>query len=293
MRNLKKLFGISLLLAVVSLANVPALAATKQQVKNAKATAENLSNSVTHSYNADKSVQLGMLVQLKPDDPKTIIPLDSKNVKNMLGVAIPSSNATIVLTPEKVEQQQTLVATTGHYSVLVSNQAGPIKVGDYVTASAIDGVAMKADEDQEQIVGKAAGNFTGTSNVIGTVKLKDSFNRENTIALGRIPVDINISHNPLFTKTVDYVPGFLAKVAVTVANHPVSVARIYLCMAVLAITAVLAGNMIYSGIRSGMIAVGRNPLSKKSIIKSLIQTVIASLIIFVAGVLAVYLLLKL
>jgi len=51
--------------------------------------------------------------------------------------------------------------------------------------------------------------------------------------------------------------------------------------------------VMYSGIRSGMIAVGRNPLSKKSIIRSLIQTVIAGLIIFLAGVFAVYLLLKL
>jgi hypothetical protein len=51
--------------------------------------------------------------------------------------------------------------------------------------------------------------------------------------------------------------------------------------------------MLYSGIRSGMIAVGRNPLSKKSIMRSLIETVIAGLIVFAVGIFAVYLLLKL
>ncbi|HVX24230.1 MAG TPA: hypothetical protein VG992_02710, partial [Candidatus Saccharimonadales bacterium] len=68
---------------------------------------------------------------------------------------------------------------------------------------------------------------------------------------------------------------------------------IYLSLVVLLAITFIVANVMYSGIRSGMIAVGRNPLSKKSIIRSLIQTVIAGLTIFVAGVLAVYLLLKL
>jgi hypothetical protein len=152
---------------------------------------------------------------------------------------------------------------------------------------------MKASETQDQVIGKAAGNFTGTSNVIGTVKVKDTVNKESTVALGRINVDINITHNPLTQKTVDFVPAFLSGVAVSVAGKPVSVARIYLSTVILVVTMLLAGNMLHSGIRGGMIAVGRNPLSKKSIIKSLIQTVLAGLIVFVVGVFAVYLLLKL
>jgi hypothetical protein len=221
------------------------------------------------------------------------VPLPESDIKAMLGVVIPQSSATIVLSPAKVTQQQVLVATSGHYEVLVSNQAGPIKVGDYVTISSLAGVGMKAGQDEAEVIGKAAGNFTGSANVIGSVKLKDTLGKELNVSIGRIPVDVNVSHNPLFQKSVDYVPGFLAKVAVTVATHPVSAARIYLSMALLVITALVTGNMLYSGVRSGMIAVGRNPLSKKSIIRSLIQTVIAGLIIFVAGVFAVYLLLKL
>lgn len=259
----------------------------------AKATNQNITSGVTQSYSADTSVQIGMIVELKVKQPDTVVPLPSSDMTAMLGVVIPQSNATIVLTPKQVTQQQVLVATSGHFSVLVSNQAGPIKVGDYITISAISGIGMKAGEGQLEVVGRATGSFTGSSNVIGQVKLKDTVGRESTVSIGRIPVDITVSHNPLFQKTVDYVPGFLAKIAVTVASHPVSVARIYLSCAVLVITAVIVGNMLYSGIKSGMIAVGRNPLSKKSIIRSLIQTVVAGLIIFVAGVFAVYLLLKL
>lgn len=268
-----------------------ASAATSSSSKSNKPV--DISAGVTHSYNADTTVQTGMLVQLKKTDTTSVVPLSEKDMKNMLGVVIPNGNATIVLTPENVKQQQVLVGTSGQFSVLVSNQNGRIKSGDYITISAIDGVGMRADDGQAMVLGRAGGDFNGTTNVIGSVQLKDSLNKNVAVSLSRIPVEVNITHNPSYTKNVDYVPSFLAKIAVTVAKKPVSAARIYLSLGILIITMVIAGNMLYSGVRSGMISVGRNPLSKKSIIKSLIQTVIAGMIIFVVGVLAVYLLLKL
>lgn len=266
----------------------------KQKVENTtKALNPDISGAVTQSYNADGKVQIGMIVKLKDKEANTVVPLESKDVAEMLGIVVPANNAPIVLTPETITKQQVLVATTGNFPVLVTNQNGPIKTGDWLTISAISGVAMKADQDQTQVIGKATSGFTGTSNVVGNVKIKDTLGRESTVSIGRAQVDLRISHNPLYSQEADYVPGFLAKAANNVANKPVSVARIYLGMALLIITAFVTAVLLYSGIRSGMIAVGRNPLSKKSIMKSLFQTVIAGLIIFVAGVFAVYLLLKL
>src|SRR5206468_6605537 len=192
----------------------------------------------------------------------------------MLGVVIPSSNATIVLTPQSITSQQVLVTNNGHYTVLVSNQNGPVKVGDYVMISAVDGIGMKAtDSSDAQVVGKAAGNFTGQANVIGTVSLTDTLGRKSNVSIGRVPVDIVITHNPAFQRKSDYVPAGLGKLAQQVASRPVSTARIYLGAVLLFISAFITGNMFYSGIRGGMIAVGRNPLSRKSIFRSLIQTV--------------------
>jgi len=50
--------------------------------------------------------------------------------------------------------------------------------------------------------------------------------------------------------------------------------------------------MLFGGIRGGMIAVGRQPLSKKSITISLIQTVFFALAIFVGGIAGLYTFLK-
>lgn len=268
-------------------------AATKSKQASPTISSPNVATGVTQSYNADSSVQIGMVVELKAQDPQTVVPLKPSEIQKMLGIVVPSTNASIVLTPQKITKQQVLVATSGRFSVLVSNQSGPIKVGDYLTISAISGISMKANQDQEEVIGKAAGNFSGTASVVGSVDLRDSAGRKKTAAIGRIAIDINISHNPLFQKTADYVPGFLAKVAVNMANKPVSVARIYISTALLFVISIITGNMLYSGVRSSIIAVGRNPLSKKSIIKSLIETIIAGLIVFVAGVFAIYLLLKL
>lgn len=289
-------------LAVIGLlaSAAPVFAASAPPKKDAAATKTtakpkptDISGAVSQSYNADKTVQIGMIVQLKEKDSTTVLPLTSKNVKSMFGVVIPLTKAPIVLAPQTAKSQQVLVATSGRQNVLVSNQAGPIRVGDYVTVSAIDGLGMKASDQEEQVMGKAAGAFNGNANVIGSLKLKDTAGKESNVSLGRIAVDVDVTHNPLYSKTVDFVPAFLAGVALSLADKPVSVARIYLCTLLLVLTFFITGNMLYSGVRSGMIAVGRNPLSKKSIIKSLIQTVIAAMIIFAIGVFAVYLLLKL
>ena len=299
-KSRKRLLLIALSILISYGFTAPVLAATNKNggsntSSNGSSSTATLANTsgVTQSYNADPSVETGMVVQLKPKDPTTVIPLPNNDIKDMLGIVIPQSNATIVLTPQTISHQQVLVATSGHYNVLVSNQNGPIKIGDYITISAIAGVGMKADEIENEVLGKAAANFSGSSNVIGSVALKSTLGKTTNVSIGSIAVDINIAHNPLFQKTADYVPSFLAKAAVSIANHPVTAAKIYLSMAILSITAIVTGNMLYSGVRSGMIAVGRNPLSKKSIIRSLVETVIAGLIIFVAGVFAVYLLLKL
>lgn len=248
---------------------------------------------VSQSYNADPSVQVGMIVELKAKDPTTVVPLPNTDIQHMLGLVVPTGNATIVLTPATITAQQVLVATSGRYDVLATNQDGPIRVNDYITISALDGVAMKASEQQDEVIGRATSAFTGTSNVLGTVKLKDQAGRTKLVAIGRIGLDLNITHNPLTQKQADYIPSFLNKVATAISNQPVSAARIYLGLVIVVITAFITGTMLYSGVRSGMSAVGRNPLSKKSILRSLIQTVLAAMIIFIVGISAVYLLLKL
>ena len=78
-----------------------------------------------------------------------------------------------------------------------------------------------------------------------------------------------------------------------IAEKPVSPIRIYLSIGVASISVIAAIAIIYAGVRSGVISIGRNPMSKKSIFRALIETILTSLLILIIGMFAVYLLLKL
>ncbi len=252
-----------------------------------------ISQSIIQSYSGSSSIQNGMIVQIKNKSTNTIEPLTQSNISNMLGVVVPANSATVALTPQNYSSQQLFVASSGRYNVLVSDENGPINSGDYITISPFDGIAMKADQNETLVLGRATGNFNGSSAVVGTINITNSVGKKVQVSIGLIPVSLSIGHNPLINKTIDYVPSFLAKAAATIATKPVSAARIYLGLLTLLVSTVLTAILLYSGIKSGMISIGRNPLSRKSIIRSLIQTVAAGLIIFVIGIFAVYLLLKL
>jgi hypothetical protein len=254
---------------------------------------QDISQAVTQSYGADSSVQTGMMVKLKDKDFSSVVPLTQAGIQGMLGVVVSSNDAAVTLAPQKPTGQQVYVASYGRYSILVSNQNGAIKSGDYITISSVAGIGMKTDEKQPVIIGKAVEGFNGTSNVERRDTVKDQKGRSTQVAIGRIAVSLNIAHNPLEVVTVQYVPSFLGKMAQTVAGKPVSAARIYMGLIILLVSFLLTVSLLYGGIRSGMNAIGRNPLSKKSITTSLVQTIAAGVIIFVVGIFAVYLLLKL
>ena len=284
----------SLALPLSGFAAEPAAEKTPAKTDTKKPETQDISQAVVQSFNGDKAIQTGMIVKVDSNNKSSIQLADQKSANSLLGVTIAPNDAPVTITEVEKDMQQIFVATSGRYSALVTNQNGAIKAGDYVVVSSLAGLGMKADTEQPVILGTATSDFNGTSNVVGSVKLKDSTGKERSIAIGRVSVNLGIAKNPLKSDDIsENVPSFLAKAAAAVANKPVSTARIYLGAITLFAATVVSGVVLYSGVRSGMIAVGRNPLSRKSIIKSLIQTVMAGLTIFIVGVFAVYLLLKL
>jgi hypothetical protein len=267
--------------------------AKSSSTSSSSATA-NLSSGVTQSYNADPSVKTGMFVELNPKNLTTVIPLTEATIKNVLGVVIPSQSASIVLTPSNAANTQVLVNNTGELEALVSNQNGPIASGTYLDISSLDGIAMAASTTQTTVVGRADSAFSGKTGVIGSMQVKNSLGKTVTVNIGRIAVHISVTHNPIFKKASksDFVPGFIGKIVFQVTSKNDSAARVYIAIVILVGLIIFCANMLFGGIRGGMIAVGRQPLSKKSITISLIQTVFFALAIFVGGIAGLYTFLK-
>jgi hypothetical protein len=255
----------------------------------AKAVAQN----VTQGYQSEAPLQKGLIVQLKKGDGNKVESLTQTSDASMLGVVVSASDSAVSLS-SNADIQQVFVANYGRYDVLVSNQNGPINTGDYITISSINGVGMKAQAAQTVVLGKALKSFDGHTNVESNANLVDSAGNKKSVTLGRIPVDISISRNPLFVpETPPGVPRILQKAAQVVTDQPVGAVRIYAGLGVMLLSVIIAGSILFAGVRSGMTAIGRNPLAKHSIVRNLITVTLIALIIMTVGLLAVYLLLRL
>jgi len=266
-------------------------------VKDTKAASTDIKSATgggsVQGYAADSPVQIGTVVQLAGGDTHKVAPATSKNLAQMYGVAVDPHELSLTISDSSLKNE-TYIATSGTYSVLVSTQGGPIASGDYVTMSAINGVVMKASSDEKTVFGRAAGGFTGKTNSIGATTLKyDSGSDTQTVQLGLIPVAINIQRNPNEKSTKANLPKALQRIGEAVAEKPVGPLRIYLSIAVTGLCVVVALVTLYAGIRNALIAIGRNPLSKKSIFRGLLEIILTSFLILIIGLFAVYLLLKL
>lgn len=243
---------------------------------------------VTRGYGADETLQRGMIVGTKQDDPDKVEPINIDQIDRILGVVVSANESPITLSGE---QDEVFVATDGRHYVLVSDQNGEIRTGDYVTVSSINGIGMLATYQESEILGRAVDNFDGKSNIVGNSVLTDTGGGRRSVNIGRIQVDVGITNNPL-AKSAAVTPEWLGKLGQAIAGKSLSPARIYISAAIFLIGAFIAGAILYAGIRSSIIAIGRNPLSKKSILRGLLQVIFTSLIVFIISVVGVYLLLR-
>ena len=244
---------------------------------------------ITQGYGSDSAIQRATIVSLKLDDPKKVEPASFNNDERMHGVVVAANDASFTLSSE---EEKTFVATKGRFEAFVSNENGTIQGGDYVTISRVAGIGMKAGEGEPYIVGKAINGFDGETAVLSTTNIDDN-GVEKKVAIGRIQIDIGVAGNPLLKPTRANLPGILERVAETVAGKsPVNPIRIYISMVILIASTAVATILLYSGVRSSLISIGRNPLSKKSITRSLLQVIMTSIIILLLGIFGVYLLLR-
>ncbi len=250
-----------------------------------------LAQTITQGYDIETNVNLqrGMVVALKENDPKKVEAVNNDAAKRVHGVVVGSGDSSFILAEET---QKVYVASGGKFDVLVSDQNGLVSPGDLLSVSSVSGIAMKSDEYQETVLGKAIDGFDGKNKKLSEVTIKDAQGLDKTLSVGRIQVDIAIMRNPILKSTAS-LPSFLRDASEYVAGKPVNPIRVYLSLAVLFAAAAVSGALIYSGVRSGMIAIGRNPLSKKSILRGIIQVIVVAITIFMIGIFGVYLLLKL
>lgn len=287
----KLLAGLSLFLLIGCGQSLDATAVAKPTQTTSAGNASAI-QTVAQSYGSSQALQQGLIVQLDPKNSANVTQSTYADAKKMLGVVV-AANAAPVSLSTGATGQQTYVVTSGRYTVLVSNQDGAINSGDYVSISAIDGIGMKADTSEPFILGRAITGFDGHTNVISQTTLKTSAGKQLNTAIGTITVNVGITKNPLVVTGSSGVPQVIQKLAVSLVGKPISAPQLYLSALVLLAGLALVVSLLYSGVQNGMLAIGRNPLAHKSIMRNMIQVIVTGVLIFLGCLVAVYLILKL
>ena len=184
----------------------------------------------------------------------------------MYGVIV----AAPVLSVEPKTDKAHAVLSEGEAQVRVTVQVDPINVGDFVTSSDIAGVGQKATKTG-YVLGKALAGYSDKSKV-GVIPV--------TVAIGFHQVGLDI-------KSVSGIVGLLKETL----SDPVKFQRIarYLLAAIVAIlTIILSSVSFIKFMATGIEAIGRNPMARRTIIASMVMsgTVVALLTIAGLGVAA-------
>jgi hypothetical protein len=237
-------------------------------------------DNLAQGFSGKGNLSAGMVVALAKDAQNTVEAAPASDTSRIYGVIIDPSDAPLLLNRQTGDQ--VFVATSGSYPVFVSTERGAIKPGDYLSISSTDGIAAEATYQQSTVLGQESAAFDGKIGAITTV---------GKAAIGKITVTINPHKSPLVKNDIS-IPPFLRKIGESVAGKPVSAIHIYMALAFLLAAVIISTSLLTAGVRGGMIALGRNPLNKGSIMNSMFKVVSASALIFVIGLAGVYLLLK-
>lgn len=236
-------------------------------------------------YGTDNSIKPGMLVSLTKN-PGVIEPANNNNAGELVGVVGSSQNDL------SIQQGQIAVQTEGLVQALVSTASGDIKVGDKISPSILNGVGAKVGQNGV-VVGISQGSLSSDTKDAIKTSITDANNVAREVYVASIPVLVKvtyISSNQQVIQDKGSVLQILQDIAEAVAGKRVSTSAVILSFILLLVGIFISGIIINTVIRNGFQAIGRQPLSKKDIIRNMLRSVIfaISLLLFsVVGALVV------
>lgn len=181
------------------------------------------------------------------------------------------------------------VVRSGIATVNVTTLNGPIKYGDYITSSSIQGKGQKASESG-YVLGIALGPFNpeGGQQIDGP---------GGKVALGKIPVAIRIEYaeltNPRFLTRLF---GFVGSSFLENISDPKQFGTVirFLAAGLIILLSFTFGFLTFSrSITKSIEALGRNPLAKNTIQLSMIINILLLIVTGVIGIVASILIIRL
>lgn len=234
------------------------------------------------------AIEDGLIVSVDQNDSQFVEKSNAANRERLIGVTVDSGQSVVTFADGDNKVQ---VASSGITKVFVSNLNGDIKSGDALTVSPIAGFAMRATS-AGKVVGVASQDFIANQTAsTKTLNVTSTDGQNKTVKFGQIDAQISVQNwlptgsqnSPLLNSLRGVIGGVVGK--------PVSNIQAVTSIGVIFLAIIASATILYSSVSSSIRSIGRNPLSKGIIRRSLmVMTVMAILVILGAGS-AVYLIL--
>lgn len=200
----------------------------------------------------------------------------------------------LVARPEIVYRTRTdiPIARSGNAMVNVTSINGAIRIGDYITSSAIAGKGQKALELSGYMIGVALENFDGTSgsNVDPAGKVKG----------GKINVAIGIGPaSPILIRAAGGALGIVRQIVNAIwynvgqSKQVEKLIRFILAALLVLLVIWISYRTFGRNVTKGIEAIGRNPLAKNSIQAMIILNVVLIFVVALGGVILALLIISL
>ena len=171
--------------------------------------------------------------------------------------------ASPVISIEPRSDSTSAVASGGVAQVIVSTKAGSIAVGDFITTSDNPGVGQKATKGG-YVLGRALANY------------------EKADSVGAIPVEIDIKYADAGSGSASGgFKGFLALI-----SQPENFQNFLRYLVGFLIGAATFVGAVYAFVKfltNGIVALGRNPMAKKTIISSMVISGLVIVVLAIGG----------
>ncbi len=234
---------------------------------------------------SETDLATGALVSLTSGSQNTIELTNIDRVNQLVGVI--GDKPLIELSNKNDKEAQVVIS--GTTVTLVSDINGDIKAGDKITASPINGIGMHASSSS-LVVGTAQVDLKSVETASRTITDKEG--KPQTVKVGALPVQINVTYYAAPEEKNTFLPPFLQSLANSVAGKDVSPVRVLVSTLVLAFGFISIAVLLYSSTRSSIISIGRNPLSEGAVRKSLFEVGATALGILLVMLIAIYLVLS-
>ncbi len=208
--------------------------------------------SLSVGYRSNQALPGGTIVAADSQSSGAVVAANSQSSPTILGVVVVDSTLAVSQSNSQVQ-----VTSDGVAKVLVSDINGPVRRGDRITTSPLDGIGMKATETS-RVVGLAQDDLTDNTPGVQTKTVTDKQTKQKQVLISLVSVTVNIgSYQPIDNQTV--LPRFIRDISSSISGREPSSARIWSSLVILMVTLLIVIVLIYGAVRSSIGAIGRNP----------------------------------